>query len=537
AVRPGDVTAQQLADSVAAARLYTNQQLQSLYDTLPLGGDGGLTAGQVSNIVHDTADVVRAYAIQQINNYNDTVTKGTPITGNESVFDSWDKNAANDFTWDFDYGDLINQPTIPTNNNQLTNGAGYITNEVDGSTTNELQTISKTGLTVTLSNGGGSFNDDVNDADNSPTNEIQTLSISNDTIRLTSGGFIKLPASQGLSADTAFSGILNKGSGSVTAATPINIALRNPFYDASYIINAQAYTADGTTQPYRIYNKTNTGFTFEAVANGSYAYTTVSDSVGFTELLNSNVTGNEAVFNSWDKNAANDIVANGSNGVLQLSNGSGGLRSVSGLRYYTPDNYLDIPGDIYMRDNNGVLYFSEDLTLTGIWSEDGAISSNAYAARTINVTDSIGLNGVYITDWPTETNKEQIVDVVITQAQWRSLNTNPVQLLPAPGSGLFYYVHSVLIKYTYNAADTFTHGENNDITRITNFGTRENLASDFRNASQNIVANFGNATDYFTYLPAISNTAITLSNTVADPTTDVLITPLQIILMYTIQTF
>lgn len=39
---------------------------------------------------------------------------------------------------------------------------GYLTSEVDGSTTNELQTISKSGSTVTLSNGGGSFLDSVN---------------------------------------------------------------------------------------------------------------------------------------------------------------------------------------------------------------------------------------------------------------------------------------------------------------------------------------------------------------------------------------
>ncbi len=53
---------------------------------------------------------------------------------------------------------------------------GYLTTEVDGSITNELQTISKTGPTVTLSNGGGSFTDEVNDADADATNEIQNLS-------------------------------------------------------------------------------------------------------------------------------------------------------------------------------------------------------------------------------------------------------------------------------------------------------------------------------------------------------------------------
>ncbi len=39
--------------------------------------------------------------------------------------------------------------------------AGGITSEVDGSVTNEIQTISRTGTTVTLSNGGGTFQDSV----------------------------------------------------------------------------------------------------------------------------------------------------------------------------------------------------------------------------------------------------------------------------------------------------------------------------------------------------------------------------------------
>jgi hypothetical protein len=48
-------------------------------------------------------------------------------------------------------------------------------NDLDN--TNELQTISKVGSTVTLSNGGGSFTDEVDDADNSITNELQNLSL------------------------------------------------------------------------------------------------------------------------------------------------------------------------------------------------------------------------------------------------------------------------------------------------------------------------------------------------------------------------
>jgi hypothetical protein len=38
---------------------------------------------------------------------------------------------------------------------------GYLATEVDGSITNEIQTISRTGTTVTLSNGGGTFTDNV----------------------------------------------------------------------------------------------------------------------------------------------------------------------------------------------------------------------------------------------------------------------------------------------------------------------------------------------------------------------------------------
>ncbi len=82
-------------------------------------------------------------------------------------------------------------------------------NDADADATNELQTISKSGSTVTLSNGGGSFTDDdtqlteaqvdafaanngyltsFTEVDGSVTNEIQSLSISGSTVSLSSGG-------------------------------------------------------------------------------------------------------------------------------------------------------------------------------------------------------------------------------------------------------------------------------------------------------------------------------------------------------------
>ncbi|MEO9474118.1 MAG: tail fiber domain-containing protein [Cyclobacteriaceae bacterium] len=79
------------------------------------------------------------------------------IDGTESAFTGWDKDSSDDF--DGDYDNLTNKPTIPTNNNELTNGAGYLTTEVDGSTSNEIQTIDVssfdgTNISLSLSSDG-----------------------------------------------------------------------------------------------------------------------------------------------------------------------------------------------------------------------------------------------------------------------------------------------------------------------------------------------------------------------------------------------
>ena len=85
---------------------------------------------------------------------------------------------------------------VPTNISQLNNDAGYITSpdDNDADPTNEIQTISKQGNTVTLSNGGGSFTDDVNDNDADPANEIQLLNFdgNTNTLSLSNGGSVSL---------------------------------------------------------------------------------------------------------------------------------------------------------------------------------------------------------------------------------------------------------------------------------------------------------------------------------------------------------
>jgi hypothetical protein len=133
--------------------------------------------------------------------------------------------------FDGDYSSLTNTPTIPSKTSDLTNDSGFITAEVDGSTTNELQLLSMSNDTLYLTDGGfvvlpSGFDGDYNSLTNTPTipsktsdltndsgfitteqdssvtNELQTLSISNDTLFLSNGGFVKLPNSAGGTSDS-----------------------------------------------------------------------------------------------------------------------------------------------------------------------------------------------------------------------------------------------------------------------------------------------------------------------------------------------
>lgn len=126
----------------------------------------------------------------------DNIIGGVNITETDPVFTSWDK----------DYNDLINKPTIPTvptNVSEFTNDAGYLT----------------------------SFT------------EAQVLSIGHDTIYLTGGSYVKLPA--GFSGD--YNDLTNKPNLADSVSrivneyhlgdTIINYISQNGYVDSSYVIN------------------------------------------------------------------------------------------------------------------------------------------------------------------------------------------------------------------------------------------------------------------------------------------------------------
>lgn len=119
-------------------------------------------------------------------------------------------------------------------------------NDADSDPTNEIQTISKSGNTVTLSNGGGSFTDantqlteaqvdafvnnngfltSFTEIDGSVTNEIQTLGLSGNTLSISSGNNVNLSAFSGdITGVTAGSGLTGGGN---TGALTINAAADN----------------------------------------------------------------------------------------------------------------------------------------------------------------------------------------------------------------------------------------------------------------------------------------------------------------------
>ena len=96
----------------------------------------------------------------------ESVTGTVNYTETDPVYTAWDKSTGISIT-ESQISDLTH--TVDTDTQLDAAGvtalgfvAGPHTVEVDGSITNELQTISRTGTTVTLSNSGGTFTDSVN---------------------------------------------------------------------------------------------------------------------------------------------------------------------------------------------------------------------------------------------------------------------------------------------------------------------------------------------------------------------------------------
>lgn len=207
------------------------------------------------------------------------------------------KSAGNSFSGD--YNDLTNQPTIPTMTSELINDSGFITspNDADADPTNELQSLSLAGSNLTISGGNtvnlSSINPPLTEAqvdayvsnngyltsevDGSTTNELQTLSVSGNNIVLSNGGGTIAAPAPVLNATGGRSGMC---AGSTTAGAGWNV------YNSSTIsINVSTVGCAFTGTPKYFTSIGGLGSHFELVGQ-SAIYT--PSATGFTVYLKKN---------------------------------------------------------------------------------------------------------------------------------------------------------------------------------------------------------------------------------------------------------
>lgn len=149
------------------------------------------TAGGTNYTITGTTQLMSVpYALHAKTAEN--VTGTVNYTETDPTFTAWDKSSGivitesqiSDLTHTVDTDTHIDSVGIVA----LGFNAGGIVTEVDGSVTNEIQVLSKSGSMVSLSIGGGSFIDAVDDNDNDPLNELQTLSKVLDIVTLSNTG-------------------------------------------------------------------------------------------------------------------------------------------------------------------------------------------------------------------------------------------------------------------------------------------------------------------------------------------------------------
>lgn len=234
--------------------------------------------------------------------------------------------------------------TISVSGNTITlsdgGGSGSIdVNDADADPANELQTITKAGSTVTLSDGGGTFTDETEDADADPANEIQTLSLAGNDLSLSNGG------------------------GSVTLPSGGNTELELPYYEevTSPATTAAFHVHNNTTNAtYGVVGTTGTdGATIPANRAGVHGYSTDAHGV-YGRSENSFYAGVQGVSNSANGYGVLGYGFGGgiggyfyttSTGEAALTTGVGNV----GIGTQAPEEKMHVAGDLFVQTNLGNL--------------------------------------------------------------------------------------------------------------------------------------------------------------------------------------
>lgn len=257
-------------------------------------------------------------------------------------------------------GNTINLSTINTDNQNLTLGTVSGTNRTinisngtgvtldvadnDNSTTNEIQTISKSGSTVSLNLGGGSItlNDD------SPTNEIQDLSLIGNTLRVTDN-----PSATAIDlAPYAQTLQLIGNSLSISNGNSINLSSVNTDNQTLGLAGTNLSISNGNTINLSTINTDNQNLTL-GTASGTNRTINISNGTGVTIDVA-----------DLDNNPTNEIQnlslgsGSGTNRIINISGGTGVTIDVADLDN-NPSNEIQ---DLALNGSTNILSLSSDGT-------------------------------------------------------------------------------------------------------------------------------------------------------------------------------
>lgn len=269
--------------------------------------------------------------------------------------------------------DAYDMPAVDGTANQVmtTDGSGNVTWQTpmadgDGSSSNELQTLSQSGTNVTLSNGGGTIS--VADNDNSSSNELQTLLQSGTSVTLSNGGGTVSVADNDNSSTNEIQNLSSSTSGTnrtinISGGTGTTISVADN--DNSSSNEIQSLSISGSTV-----SLSNGGGSVTVPNDGDWTVSgtnltsAVSGSVGIgvTPTTKLDVDGN-GLFRGGDINLWSSTAVEG--GQIALANG--GNNGTSPTDFWFVDVYND---DFRIIDGGNVRLFGEETGHWGIGTTD-----------------------------------------------------------------------------------------------------------------------------------------------------------------------
>lgn len=249
------------------------------------------------------------------------ITDAYPLTGNPSGF----------LTTEVD-GSVTNelQSLSLSAQDSLSISAGnklklpYIKTEIDGSITNEIQTLSKVGNQVTLSNSGGNFS--VADADSSTINEIQTISRVGSTVTLSnSGGSFSIDDADNSPTNEIELPSMTGQSGKVLGTNGSAAVWQNASSGTVTSVIAGTGLSGGTITSTGTISMPNTGTsgTYSSVTTDAQGRVTAGTNRVFTNNVSRSIVSVNNVANGFQASATRDVIANYSVTILSTVSLSG----------------------------------------------------------------------------------------------------------------------------------------------------------------------------------------------------------------------